>query len=230
MSELLSVPPELERIIRDNYRKNRLSQTGAVSLEESIVIASAVYRYKPQLTLEIGFASGVSAAAVLAAKAFANISEAHIVVDPYQNSHSNSVGLKYVDELGYSERLILVNELSENYLPRIVADKKFDFILIDGGHSSGQAMVDAYFADRCLHLGGIVMIDDIYMRSTANSIRYLVDECGYEIIRSNNKRPSFIRIARRSARLGIRFALAHTFRSTNALAILRKSREFFGGY
>ena len=224
------LPSDLEHTIRRNYTNDQRSNAGSISMEEAIAIASVIYRYRPQFTLEIGFASGSSAAAIIATKKHLNIVKPHVVLDPYQVTHSNSVGVRYIRELGFSEDIVIVEELSEIYMSKLIDKEVCDLVLIDGGHTSGQAMVDAYFADRSLKAGGIVVIDDIFMKTTAKSVNYLVEECGYSVINTRTSNLSLLRVLRRSARLGIKYAFTHTFFGTDAIAVMQKKRDFRGGY
>lgn len=115
-------------------------------------------------------------------------------------------------------------------MSKLIDKEVCDLVLIDGGHTSGQAMVDAYFADRSLKAGGIVVIDDIFMKTTAKSVNYLVEECGYSVINTRTSNLSLLRVLRRSARLGIKYAFTHTFFGTDAIAVMQKKRDFRGGY
>ena len=66
-------------------------------------------------------------------------------------------------------------------------DKKkyFDFIFIDGNHSIGQAVTDAFLADKILNNKGIIGIHDSLLFSTAASIKYLILQKNYKIISAN---------------------------------------------
>ncbi|MES2699263.1 MAG: class I SAM-dependent methyltransferase [Pseudomonadota bacterium] len=227
MTDSTSVPPATEwreRVAAD-YAKNRYTAGTSVSLAESLAIAACVADNRLERTLEIGFAHAGSAAAIIAAKRSNAIFNRHIVLDPYQISHSGSRGLEVIEELGYSDDLDFNEVPSEEYLPRCAGT--FDFILIDGGHGLGQAMVDAFYCDRLLKIGGYMAVDDIFMPSTAHSLRFLIDECGYKVIPSGPSRP--LRQLKYSFKLGVSYA-SKLGRSTEGLAILKKTRDYRGGY
>src|SRR5277367_4490851 len=76
------LPGDLEHTIRRNYTNDKRSNGGSISMEEAIAIASVIYRYRPQFTLEIGFASGSSAAVIIATKKYLNIVKPHVCVRP----------------------------------------------------------------------------------------------------------------------------------------------------
>lgn len=231
MIKLPTPPSELIAIVESDYTRNPYTSGTSVSLSEALVIASLVNGFKLSQTLEIGLASGGSCAAILAAKNYCGCIGSHIAVDPYQKSHSESKGLKVLDQLGYTDKFEWVERTSEFYLPKAIeTEKKFDFILIDGGHGLGQATVDAYFADRLLRIGGFIAIDDIYIKSTYNSVNFLVEECGYEVVACNTALPNFPRIIKHGFRLDFKYAKMMVSRCVDALVVLQKVKGYYGGY
>jgi len=231
MIKLLNPPSELITIVKNNYDSNPYTSGTSVSLAESLVIASLVNEFKLSQTLEIGLASGGSCSAILAAKEYCGCIGSHIAIDPYQKSHSDSKGLKVLENLGYNDKVEWIECSSEIYLPKAVESKqKFDFILIDGGHGLGQAMIDAYFADRILKIGGYIAIDDIYMKSTRNSINFLVKECGYNVVDCNTAIPNFLRIIKHGFYLDFNYARTMVSKCVDALVILQKVQDYYGGY
>ena len=231
MIKLPNPPSELIAIVESDYNSNPYTTGTSVSLSEALVIASLVNGFKLSQTLEIGLASGGSCAAILASKNYCGCVGSHIAVDPYQKSHSESKGLKVLDQLGYTDKIEWVERTSEFYLPKAIeSEKKFDFILIDGGHGLGQATVDAYFADRLLRIGGFIAIDDIYIKSTYNSVNFLVEECGYEVVDCNTALPNFPRIIKHGFRLDFNYAKMMVSRCVDALVVLQKVKDYYGGY
>jgi predicted O-methyltransferase YrrM len=233
LTTLPPLPDPLRQTLeRDRDLNQHLSST-SISLPEAVVVASAVYGFGLARTMEIGFAHAGSAAAVIAAKLSRGLPRRHIAIDPYQRTHSESRGLDVLRALGYSEHLVWVEDWSERYLPRALASgEKFDFILIDGGHGLGQAMIDAFFSDQILTIGGFIAVDDIYIKSTANSIEYLVKECGCEVVDCRRGAlPNPARVAVRAWRgLPRWYAWNMSASCADALALLRKTREYRGGY
>jgi len=228
---LSPLPNDLKEIIEQDYNNNPYTSGTSLSLQEVLTIASLISEFKPQRTLEIGLAHGGSAAAIIASKKYFDIKDIHCAIDPYQKTHSDSRGLDVIEKLGLSNLLDWVEDWSEKYLPKVVETGiYFDFILIDGGHGLGQAMVDAYFADRLLQVGGFIAIDDIYMKTTAESIKYLVKECKYEIVNCQPNLRNLIRFPKISARLGISYATDLLSKSVDALVVMRKTQEYYGGY
>ncbi len=168
--------------IDESGNKQYVSHT-SLKKNECYALYNVVSRYLPKKTLEVGFALGASSIAIMAAKADQNIVEKHIVLDPFQSKLSFNVGLINVEKAGFSNRLTLHEEFSENYLNMLYnRNEKIDFIFIDGNHSLGQAVTDAFLSDKVLSKKGIIGIHDSLLFSTAASIRYLIQDHGYKLI------------------------------------------------
>ena len=45
-------------------------------------------------------------------------------------------------------------------MPKFLNMKPFDFIFIDGWHTFDYTLVDMFYADRLLRIGGYLLIDD----------------------------------------------------------------------
>lgn len=173
--------------IDEKGNKQYISQT-SLRKNECYALYNIVSRYLPKKTLEVGFALGASAIAIMAAKAAHDISDKHVVLDPFQSKLSFNVGLLNVEKAGFANRLILHEEFSENYLNTLYnKNEKLDFIFIDGNHSIGQAVTDAFLADKVLSPNGIIGIHDSLLFSTAASIRYLLLDHGYKLIHAPEK-------------------------------------------
>ncbi len=159
-----------------------LSQT-SLRKDECLALYKVVSEYLPNKTLEVGFALGASAIAIIEAKTDHQILEKHIVLDPFQSALSNNVGLLNVAKAGFGNNVILHEDYSENYLNMLHnSHQKLDFVFIDGNHSIGQAVTDAFLADKVLEKKGIIGIHDSLLFSTAASIRYLINDHGYTLI------------------------------------------------
>jgi predicted O-methyltransferase YrrM len=158
----------------------------SVKKDECYSIYEIVKKYKPVKTLEIGFALGASSVGIIAGKLENEIDSQHIVLDPFQRNSFN-VGLKSLEAAGLDSYFMHLEKFSENYLNEAYQrNETFDFIFIDGNHSIGQAVTDAFLADKILNPGGIIGIHDSLLFSTAASIRYLLTDVGYKIVSDKN--------------------------------------------
>ena len=48
----------------------------------------------------------------------------------------------------------------DSSIPKFLTKKPFDFIFIDGWHTFDYTLVDMFYADRLLRIGGYLLIDD----------------------------------------------------------------------
>ncbi len=189
--------------IDESGNKQYVSHT-SLRKKECIALYNVVSKYLPQKTLEVGFALGASAIAIMAAKADHHIEEKHIVLDPFQSTLSHNVGLINVAKEGFENNLVLHEDFSENYLNLLNNNnEKLDFIFIDGNHSIGQAVTDAFLSDKVLSKKGIIGIHDSLLFSTAASIRYLMADHGYKLISApENNLKNFARRIKYMNKLG----------------------------
>jgi predicted O-methyltransferase YrrM len=108
-------------------------------------------------TLEIGFCYGCSAAHIIAATR-----SVHYVVDPWQKEVWNNQGKKNLKTLKLNRYLKLLPEQSHSALPKLLDKrKKFDFAFIDGDHKFDTVMIDFYYVDLLLNVGGYILLDDV---------------------------------------------------------------------
>jgi Methyltransferase domain len=126
----------------------------------------------------------------------------HIVMDPFQSTQWRGIGLKNLARAGF-DRLIEFHEArSELLLPALLEKGTIiDFALIDGWHTFDQVMVEFYFIDRLLRVGGVVVFDDADRRSVNRVVRYALNYPGYEAFRTD--RPAGRRTLKARIRRGL---------------------------
>src|ERR1700693_460931 len=105
-------------------------------------------------TLEVGCAYGLSSLHICEALRDRD-GASHVIVDPDQMSAWHGVGIANLarENLNFFE---LVLEPSEIALPRFLHKGRtdFDLIFIDGWHTFDQTLVDLYYANRMVKMGG----------------------------------------------------------------------------
>ena len=122
---------------------------------------SLVEKIKPKPMLEVGLATG-SSASCHALAASGSLERFHII-DPMQTIPFQNTGLKNVKKcLGDNLSMLRFHEESSHFvMPRMAkAQMSFDYIFIDGDHRHDATMVDVFFADHLLEIGGLLVIDD----------------------------------------------------------------------
>lgn len=150
--------------------------------ETGALLQRAVRDVRPQLSLEIGLAYGVSTLYICDAIAGLPHPGTHIVMDPYQNGKWRGAGLDNVRAAGYDRFIEFHEAPSELVLPRLVDEgRRIDLAFIDGLHRFDQAFVEFYYINRLLKPGGVVLFDDAARRSVNRVIRHALTYPAYEV-------------------------------------------------
>jgi predicted O-methyltransferase YrrM len=74
-------------------------------------------------------------------------------------------------------------EPSESYLPKCDLSN-LDLVLLDGKHAFPWPMVDWFFTADRLKRGGLMLLDDVQMRSVAVLAEFMAADPGWEFVRS----------------------------------------------
>lgn len=151
-------------------------------------------------TIEIGMAYGLSTLFLCQAHDDKG-SGHHIAIDPVQDSTWQSIGLLNIEKAGLSKFLQFYNCPSFIALPQLAAQgRRFDFAFIDGRHHFDFALVDFFYIDLMLNIGGYVAFDDLWMPALRKLISYIVTNRAYEVIplptlsKDKDDRPSLSQI------------------------------------
>ena len=133
----------------------------AITAEEGRALQRLIRAHRPTTTLEVGLAYGVSALFICDALVEVG-GRQHITVDPLQREWGN-VGLRHLDEAGFGSLVEHHEAPSFRVLPALeAAGRRIDFAFIDGWHTFDYALVDFFYVDRLLTVGGILVIDDAW--------------------------------------------------------------------
>jgi predicted O-methyltransferase YrrM len=151
----------------------------AIEQEEAEVLYRVVLEERPAVCVEIGFAYGVSALAILTALVEAE-GQLHLLaragaaaglglrpdrrlisIDPNQKKSFGNAGLEAVRRAGLGGRHELIEKESQLALPALV-DSGLEIGLgyIDGWHTFDGTLLDFWFLDRLLRPNGIVAFND----------------------------------------------------------------------
>ena len=149
-----------------------------VSLSEARVLYAAVRKLRPEFSVEIGLAHGVSALAILAAMS-ANGTGHHYVIDPFQANYGHC-GETMIQRAGYRDLHSLLERFPEEVLPSL-PDLKFAFI--DSSHLFDLTLLEFVLIDKKLAVGGILALHDTWMPSIQAVLRFILANRAYEISR-----------------------------------------------
>lgn len=152
------------------------------TLGEAKVLAQLVLTISPHASLEIGLGTGGSAIAIAAARRYQGLKAKHVVLDPV-NPRKPQVGLSEIAKCGLDSQVSWFPERSEVYFQgAALRGEKYDFIFVDGGHTIGQVVADAFFLHPVLRPRGVVVFHDGLLFSTAAAVNYLINEMGYKLL------------------------------------------------
>jgi predicted O-methyltransferase YrrM len=128
---------------------------------EGDLLQKLIKDLKPERTLEIGCAYGVSTLYICEAVAALPAFTQHIVIDPYQRTVWRSTGLKHVVDAGYGFLLDFREQPSELVLPALVkAGMTVDFAFIDGLHTLDEVKTEFDDLDRLVRVGGVIAFNE----------------------------------------------------------------------
>lgn len=146
------------------------------------VIRRAIETARPELGCEVGLAFGISTLYILDAMA-RNGDGRLIGMDPAQDDATwRNGGLHNVRRAGFSNRYEFLPESSQDVLPRLAAaGTRIQFAFIDGWHTFDHTLVDFYYLDRMLDVGGMMVLDDVAYPSIRRLTHFLVTNRDYEI-------------------------------------------------
>jgi len=175
-----------------------------VDRAEGELLQQLIREIRPRRTLEVGMAYGISTLFICEALSSLPFPTRHTVIDPFQSTDWRGIGLRNVTVAGYRDLVDFREELSEFVLPRMLAEQtSLDMALIDGWHTFDQALMEFYFVNRMLPVGGVVVFDDADRPSVNKALRYILTYPAYEVLRPqgevHNSRHTWLGRVRRLA-------------------------------
>jgi predicted O-methyltransferase YrrM len=161
----------------------------AVDPAEGAWLQQIVHDIRPAESLEIGCAYGVSSLYICEALCSGYASEAspsgtrrHIVVDPFQSTQWRGIGVRNIRDAGFASLVDFREERSEVVLPRLLQEGvRLDFAFIDGWHTFDQVLVEFYYVNRLLRVGGVIAFDDANRRSINRVVRHALTYPAYRV-------------------------------------------------
>ncbi|MGQ4620022.1 class I SAM-dependent methyltransferase [Nocardia sp. R7R-8] len=189
-SEPFVEPTRARQIIGDILCNRRVTTADGVDLELHSNIDAVEGEFladfidsRPSVihVVEIGCAFGLSSL-YIAHGLRSRPGARHIIADPFQFSDWHGVGVRNLREAGH-DRFELTEQPSELFLPQLVEQSagEVDLVFVDGWHTFDQTMVDLYFANRLLRVGGYVIVDDCDMPGVAKAVSLLQSYPCYEM-------------------------------------------------
>lgn len=162
----------------------------SIDLEEANFLYKLVRENQCTKTIEIGCAMGISSLVICEAVSKNDSDGHHLIIDPFQMTDWNGIGVKNLKKSNLNN-FTLYEDYSEFILPKLVKEKtEIDFAFIDGWHTFDHTLIDFFFLNRMLKVGGIIVVDDVGMNAVNKVLRYILNYPAYEYIDSVKVQPS----------------------------------------
>ena len=158
-----------------------------VSQAEALELYTAVRKLRPESSVEIGLAHGVSALTILSAIA-GNGTGHHYVIDPFQANYGYC-GVAMIQRAGFQKLHSLLERFPEEVLPYLPGLK---FAFIDSSHLFDLTLLEFVLIDKKLEVGGILALHDTWMPSIQAVLRFILANRAYKIENFRLKRQSYL--------------------------------------
>jgi predicted O-methyltransferase YrrM len=172
---------------------------GNVALPEAERLYDLVRSLQPSASVEIGLAHGISALAITKALDD-NRRGVHYVIDPFQSSSWEAIGLANLRRANLSGRVRFYEAFPERVVPDL---PPLGFGFIDGSHLFDLTVVDFVLVDKQLEVGGVIGFHDAWMPSLQKVLRYILANRNYRLYQDvpSQRLPEWSRRQRRINRV-----------------------------
>lgn len=162
---------------------NAYKLNAGISKSEGDFIRRLITNEEIDCTIEIGCNFGLSTLFICDALSKKE-SPRHVIIDPHQSTHAHGIGINNIERAGYGF-YELIEKPSEIALPNLLEKgEKFNFALIDGWHTFDHTLLDFFYLNRLLEIGGIIVFDDCTMPSVNRVVRYISNYESYSFLGS----------------------------------------------
>lgn len=192
----------------DNHLIDDIYSTGRVQSQDGEVrhifpwsipssVGSFIYQFVMEnnlsRTLEIGMAYGL--ASLCLCKAHDDRGQgSHISVDPCQTSDFLNIARRNLELARLSSYCECIEEPDFLALPQLYSrNNRFDFVFIDGLHMFDYTLVDFFYSDLLLDVGGYIAFDDSQVPGVARVLDFIKTNRNYEIITAPVERLTLFR-------------------------------------
>lgn len=149
--------------------------------ETGLIIYDVVRSINAKVALELGFAHGTSALYIL--QGLCDNGGGNLLsVDPHAKTSFEGVALKNVERAGFSDMHSCIEYGSETVLPQLmIKGHQFDFIFNDSNHMFDQTLLEIYYSQKLLKVGGVMMFDDYAFSSVKTALNFLETNLDYSL-------------------------------------------------
>lgn len=185
MTQLLNRCPVLKEMLGSGSSYTLTGDSIPIHSNLPLAYAEALYeavrRVRPSVVLEVGMAFGVSTLAILSALCDSGPNGRLISIDPHQCSGVwKGVGVAAVARAALNARHEMLEDYDYKELPRLLASGlKIDFAYIDGWHTFDYTLLDWWYVDKMLPVGGVVAFNDCGWPAIDKVIRFVLSHRRY---------------------------------------------------
>jgi predicted O-methyltransferase YrrM len=160
---------------------NKRKLTYHIDVREGGLLHSLIDRYGFSKSVEIGCAFGISSLWICSGLS-KQPNAHHTIIDPFQEAGFDGVASSNLKIAGF-DFYDLIRKPSELALPQMVEEGKiFQFALIDGCHTFDHVLLDFYYVNQLLEVGGIVVFDDVSWAPIRRVVRYILGYPNYSFV------------------------------------------------
>lgn len=152
-----------------------------ISGEHADALHRTVLATSPTEVVEIGMACGASSLAILTALDELGGERRLRSVDPWQLRHYGRAGVHAVERAGFGGRHELVARPDHLALPQLEeAGLRIQFAYVDGLHTFDRTLLDFFYLDRLLDVGGVIAFNDAALPAVHRVTRFVTRHRRYE--------------------------------------------------
>ena len=158
-----------------------------VGISEGKTLYDLVMSLKCKNALEIGMAFGLSALFMCIGLKKTNGKLTSI--DPNQDTKWENIGTLNIKRAKLQKHHNVIIGKSYNELPKLLnKKKKYELIFIDGWHTFDYCLIDFFYSDLMLKIGGVIVIDDVLHSGVKKVVAYIITNYKhYELIPTDVK-------------------------------------------
>jgi predicted O-methyltransferase YrrM len=192
--------PLVEQILRSGKVLADDGQTfeahSYISRDECELLYRQVAATRATVAIEVGMAFGISTLCLcdaLSRNTLSNIGKRPhlVVIDPHQQPNTETathpswqgLGLQQVRSAGFDDLVEFHGRTSQAALPELAAKGyRVQFAFIDGWHLFDHTLIDFFYVDQMMEIGGVIVFDDVGWPAINAVVRFVLANRDYELV------------------------------------------------
>jgi hypothetical protein len=160
--------------------------TASIPSTDGMVLYENIVEMKARKTLETGMSYGMSTLFMCQALK-ENGGGNHVAIDPEESTTWRSIGILNVEKAGFQDMVRLYEAPSYKILPQLVTEgERFDLAFIDGLHLFDAVLIDFFYMDKLLDIGGRIVLHDTFMPSVRKALAFILRNTSYKPVDKYN--------------------------------------------